>query len=156
MCSCAEETKDQETSIISTKVGSVSHVIDGDTFAFKDSIKTSIIRLAGIDAPELRQAFGNESKVALTNILGLKENSLRIDIIFVDKYGRLIARVYLNDTLDVNLYMVKNGFAWHFSKYSTDTLFSNAQEFAKKNKLNLWSGNNIIEPSEFRKRAVSK
>jgi len=46
-----------------TLTGRIVGVHDGDTITLLDATKTQHkIRLAGIDAPELRQAFGTRSK----------------------------------------------------------------------------------------------
>ena len=52
-----------------TLVGRIIGVADGDTLTLLDSSKRSHkIRLSGIDAPEKKQAFGQQSKVALSNL----------------------------------------------------------------------------------------
>jgi len=51
-----------------TLVGKVIHVADGDTLTVLDNAQTQHkIRLAGIDAPESKQAFGQVSKQSLAD-----------------------------------------------------------------------------------------
>jgi micrococcal nuclease len=141
--------------VLSTKVGTVVSVVDGDTFQFLDSnssdSKIRIVRLEAIDAPELRQPFGAKSKEKLQELILNKKVTLQI--LQLDRNKRLIARVFL-DTLDVNRYLVSNGFAWHFSKFNKDPNFINDQRFAIRNRLNLWQDSNAVEPGEYRKNAI--
>lgn len=109
-------------------------VFDGDSFKIGND---QTIRLFGADAPELQYCFGPEAKVALTKkILGktviLKE--LKTDI-----YRRVMALVYL-DGESVNEYMVKNGFAESHRDAGTETnAINTAEDFAKANKLGIFS-----------------
>lgn len=112
----------------------VVEVIDGDSFKIGND---QTIRLFGADAPEIQYCFGAESKAALSKkILGktviLKE--LKTDI-----YRRVMALVYVEGE-PVNEYMVKNGFAEsHRSAGSETNAINNAEDFAKTNKLGVFS-----------------
>ena len=57
-----------------------------------------------------------------------------------DKYGRVLAYVFV-DGLNVNLEMIKKGFAYeytyHGEKYKYQKEFKNAEQFAKENGLGL-------------------
>ena len=53
-----------------TLLGKVINVVDGDTITVLDDTNIQHkIRLAGIDAPENRQAFGNISKQSLVDMV---------------------------------------------------------------------------------------
>ena len=112
----------------------VIEVIDGDSFKIGND---QTIRLFGADAPEIQYCFGFESKAALSKkILGktviLKE--LKTDI-----YRRVMALVYVEGE-PVNEYMVKNGFAEsHRSAGSETDAINIAEDFAKNNKLGVFS-----------------
>ncbi|EIU4557030.1 thermonuclease family protein [Campylobacter jejuni] len=126
--------------------GKVVRIIDGDTTEVNHENKLARIRFFGIDAPELKQSFGKQSKEALSRILSGKQ----VEIIYKNKdtYGRIVAIVKLND-VDINRFLVSKGYAW------ADTYYSNAytkeQENAKKNHLGLWKESNPIEPYKWRK-----
>jgi hypothetical protein len=66
-------------------------LIDGDTFAYG----TERIRLRGIDTPEVSESGGFEASQRLD--LLLREGSVRIVPQALDKYGRTVADVYVND-----------------------------------------------------------
>ncbi|TXE78893.1 nuclease [Campylobacter peloridis] len=125
----------------------VDKIIDGDTievFLNDDKIK---VRLFGIDAPEKDQAYGDLSAKFLSAIILNKEITLNIKD--EDKYGRILAIVYLNDK-DINQVMVKNGFAWAYEHYSD--LYINDQNYAQENKKGLWEDINPIKPYIWRKQ----
>ncbi|STA73868.1 thermonuclease (Snase-like) [Campylobacter lari] len=125
----------------------VSHVIDGDTIEAKFEDKKLKIRLFGIDAPESDQAYGKMAMQFLSAIVLNKEVVLSVKD--EDKYGRILAIVYLNDK-DINQVMVKNGFAWAYEHYSD--LYVNEQNYAKENKKGLWADENPIEPYKWRRQ----
>lgn len=67
-----------------------TRVIDGDTFETADG---RIIRLAGLDAPELGTEAGRAAKLFLTNLI--EGRTVSIDEVATDKYGRVVAEVNL-------------------------------------------------------------
>jgi endonuclease YncB( thermonuclease family) len=66
-------------------------LIDGDTFAYG----TERIRIQGIDAPELSEPGGFEASQRLD--LLLREGPVRIVPQALDRYGRTVAEVYVDD-----------------------------------------------------------
>lgn len=101
--------------VLRTVQGTVSKVADGDTITVVTADGTRLrTRLYGIDAPEIRhgkkpgQPYGEDAKRALTRmVLGKK---VRLDIVLVDRYKRMVAMVYLNGK-NVNEFMVRLGLA---------------------------------------------
>jgi endonuclease YncB( thermonuclease family) len=95
------------------------------------------VRLLGIDAPEIKQAFGEESKMILIRLIE-KQNVIVVGN-NKDRYGRLIGKVLLDDR-DINLEMIKAGAAWHYKKYQADQLeadrilYSTMSSWLKKTK----------------------
>jgi len=88
------------------------YVIDGDTIV----IRKTRIRLAGIDAPELTQGWGQKSKWALFELC--KGQVITAEVTGRDRYGRALAVCYLPDGRDVGAELIKMGLAldWpHFS-----------------------------------------
>jgi endonuclease YncB( thermonuclease family) len=66
-------------------------LIDGDTFAYG----AERIRIQGIDAPELSESGGFEASQRLD--LLLREGPVRIVPQALDRYGRTVADVYVDD-----------------------------------------------------------
>jgi endonuclease YncB( thermonuclease family) len=137
-----------------TLLGKVINVADGDTITvLDDSQNQHKIRLAGIDAPEKRQAFGNVSKQSLADMVA--GQSVVVEWVKVDKYKRKVGKVLLAD-LDCNLAQVKRGLAWHYKQYqreqsSTDQRSYAAAEIeARAAQVGLWRDVDPMPPWEFR------
>lgn len=122
-------------------------VVDGDTIEVKTNDKEIIVRLFGIDAPEKDQSYGQMSQKFLNAIVLNKEVVLGMKD--EDKYGRILAIVYLNDR-DINQVMVANGYAWAYEYYSD--LYVKDQQLAQSTKKGLWEEKDPIEPHKWRKQ----
>jgi endonuclease YncB( thermonuclease family) len=48
--------------------------------------------------------------------------------------------------------MIKDGYAWHYKKYSKDNSFAKAEQQARAGRKGLWNNNNAVAPWEFRKK----
>ena len=136
--------------------GRVVGVLDGDTIDVLDSARaTHRVRLAGIDAPEKNQPYGQVAKKALSALV-FKQQVL-VETEKTDRYGRVLGKVSVNG-IDANLVLVSQGLAWHFKRYQNeqplaDRLeYSRAETAAKEAKLGLWAGNDPVAPWDWRKR----
>ncbi len=139
------DVKSQEVKIIS----GIAKVIDGDTLR----INNKKIRLLGIDAPESKQmckktylsflifSFQKNYRCGeiSTNILKKKINQklLICKTSIKDRYKRYIAECYDNK-ININAWMVRNGHAVAYRKYSKK--FVTDEMIAKKDKSGLWKG----------------
>ena len=140
-------------------ISGVAKVIDGDTIR----IENKKIRLFGIDAPEKKQkcrkpwltilflTFNKDYPCGEISTLKLKQ---KINDKFVtckstnlDRYKRLIAECFKNKT-NINKWMVRNGYAVAYKKYSKK--YSASENIARKDKLGLWIGT-FQMPWEWRK-----
>ena len=98
--------------------GRVVGVSDGDSITVLDSAKRQHkVRLAGIDAPELKQAFGQASKRSLSALVFGK--TVAVETVKRDRYDRQIGKV-LVDGRDANLAQIEAGFAWHYKQYAAE------------------------------------
>jgi micrococcal nuclease len=106
------------------------------------------IRLIGIDAPESynvgkkfrKEYFGKEAKVFVTNLLKIKVK-LTFDVQKTDRYGRILAYVYLENGVFLNQYLVENGFAVVATfppNVKFVEVFTKAEKLARNKKLGLW------------------
>ena len=129
--------------------GTVVGIMDGDTFKLltKDSI-TVKVRLANIDCPEKKQAYATKAKKFVSEAI-FSEN-VTIQVLKKDRYRRLIANVFYGDSINLNHQLVKNGLAWHYVKYSKDTVLQQIENYAKNEKLGLWQDANAISPWQWR------
>jgi micrococcal nuclease len=126
----------------------VTKVIDGDTIEVRQEKRNYKVRLSEIDAPEINQRFGTESKNFLASLILNKE----IELIYIteDRYGRIVAKIY-KDNKDINRSMVRSGLAWVYDYYVEDQSLYNDQNLAKKNYFNIWSEASPTPPWVFRR-----
>ena len=138
---------------LKTKNGEVISVQDGDTLILKDKKnKFYKVRLANIDAPEIRQPFGRPAKRLLKDLA--LEKIVRVNYTQVDKYDRLIGEVLLPDGKNLNEEALKAGLAWHYRVKNPHSTFLEKMEYkAWKNKLGLWVQHKPIPPWEFRRES---
>lgn len=136
--------------------GKVVGVTDGDTLTVLDSSRTQYkVRLAGIDAPEKKQPFGQASKQSLSDCAYDKTVTIVGDK--QDRYGRLLGKVMVGD-VDCNLRQINLGLAWHYKKYMKEQAeddrvsYSRAEVAARSNKIGLWVDANAIAPWDWRKK----
>ena len=138
-----------------TLEGSVVGIADGDTITILDATKAQYkIRLAGIDAPEKKQDFGNVPKRSLSDMVFNQQ--VIVDWDKSDRYDRLVGKVLLNGK-DVNLEQIRLGMAWYYHKYNNELVFDNrinylqAEEDAINNRIGLWLHNQPVAPWYFEK-----
>ena len=130
-------------------VAQVLRVVDGDSITVKIDETKYRIRLAEIDAPEMDQAWGEESKSALQE--KLENEEVALEIIDVDRYSRLVARVFLN-ARQINREMLEEGHAWVYLEYLRDETLLDPEAKAKKKKVGLWASEAAVAPWLWRKR----
>ena len=133
-------------------VGTVTRVSDGDAIWVTDSAGKHKIRLDKIDAPESDQVFGKEAAQYLKDLVYGEEVEVRWAA--KDKYGRILGIVYLkreNGMVEVNLTMVKNGCAWHYSYHDKTPAYAEAEKDARKNRRGLWTSDSPVNPYRWRK-----
>ena len=141
----------------STLDGKIIKIIDGDTVYFQanndDAYKK--LRLVGIDAPEMKQPFGLQSRQCLANLI----NNKLVQIISFgkDRYKRTLAKILI-ENIDINLAMIKSGCAWFYRRYKNtlDTddqvMYDQAEIFAIDNKKGLFSNQEAEAPWDWRKK----
>lgn len=136
--------------------GHIVGVTDGDTVTLLDATNTQHkIRVAGIDAPEKKQPFGQRSKESLSELAFDKD--LTIEWSKKDRYGRIVGKLINKQGRDLNLEQVKSGMAWHYKKYEKEQsledrkLYAAAEDAARVKHVGLWSDPKPVPPWEYRK-----
>ena len=130
-------------------ISGIAKVIDGDTIR----INEKKIRLLGIDAPEKKQqckkpwltiSFLSFNKDYPCGVISTDKLKKKINDKFIiceyttkDRYKRYIAECFKEKT-NLNAWMVRNGYAVAYRKYSKK--YVSHENFAKKEKLGLWLG----------------
>ena len=124
-------------------------VVDGDTIRAEVKGKEIKIRLVEIDAPEINQPFGAQSKNFLNKLLYEKDVTLIAQ--GEDRYGRVLGEIYANGE-SANALMIKSGFAWVYDRYVEDLSLYEYQDQAKAKNLGLWRSDDQIAPWVWRKQ----
>jgi len=132
--------------------GKVVAVMDGDTIMVLQGEKTVKIRLAEIDAPERAQPYGLASQQSLSAMV--KGKIIQVNSRAMDDYGRMIAMLSI-DGLNVNHEQVRRGMAWEYSRFHNNRVVMALQHEAQLAKRGLWAGDEITEPSQWRKQHPS-
>lgn len=133
---------------LSAHAAPVIGIADGDTLTVLENNQQVKIRLANIDAPEKKQAFGERSKQSLAQICFQKDATYQAQDI--DRYGRVVA-VVTCDGIEANQAQVKSGMAWVYPKYNKDAALPSLQEAAKVGQRGLWADSEPMPPWEWRK-----
>ena len=114
-------------------------IIDGDTI----HLNGEKIRFSGIDTPELKQTCSKNNEIIFCGIEAKKlladkiaSNEIKCISEGKDQYKRTLAECFVND-LSLSSYLVKNGYAFAYRKYSKK--FIADEDFARSNNLGLWS-----------------
>ena len=128
--------------------GRVVGVADGDTITVLVGVEPRRVRLAGIDAPERGQPFGQRAKQALSRLVFGR--TVRVVVRGQDRYGRLLGEVLLPDGASLNERLVKEGWAWHYTRYSKDQRLAEQEATARRSRRGLWVDPRAMPPWEFR------
>jgi endonuclease YncB( thermonuclease family) len=137
--------------------GRVVAVHDGDTVTLLDGAKQQHrIRIAGIDAPEKAQAFGEAAKQSLARLAFGKHAEVRCSK--RDRYGREVCGVFVG-TRDVGLEQVRNGHAWWYRQYAREQspedrrVYEAAEAEARDLRRGLWRDTAPTPPWDWRRQS---
>ncbi len=119
-------------------------VIDGDTIVLDGNEK---VRLIGVDTPETKdprkpvQYFGQEAYEFTKSLVEGKKVRLEYDQTRIDKYGRTLAYVYLEDGTFLNAEIIKQGYGFAYTRFPFKYLeeFRQYERDARENARGLWS-----------------
>ena len=132
-------------------VGLVVAIADGDTLILlNEDLQQVKIRLAEIDAPEKKQAFGTRSRQSLGELCHEKRAEVRV--VDVDRYKRIVGRVSCAG-VDANAAQVRRGMAWVYDRYAKDKTLYRVQDEARSAGRGLWADRDPVAPWEWRKRS---
>lgn len=129
-------------------------IADGDTLTALSLDRRQLrCRLYGIDAPEKRQAFGQASKLSLSQLSFGR--TAQIQVMGRDRYGRAICRVDVGG-VDVNREQIARGMAWMYRQYADDLEYSHAETVARSRRLGIWREASPVPPWDFRRNGRGK
>ena len=121
----------------------VKRVIDGDTLLLVNGER---VRLIGVDTPETKhpqkpvQYFGREAYLFTKQMVDGKEARFEFERQKRDRYGRLLAYVYLLDGTFLNAEIIKQGYGFAYTRFPFKYMeeFRRYEREAKENRRGLW------------------
>jgi len=128
---------------------------DGDTLRTRSGTGEILkIRFACVDAPELKQPLGQESRNYLRSMINEAGGKVKIQIVDVDRYGRSVAELWTKSGL-VQSRMTAAGMAFAYDQYSKNCPHWDAVKSSEKAAINLkvgvWRSPNFERPWDYRK-----
>jgi endonuclease YncB( thermonuclease family) len=128
-------------------------VSDGDSLRVKPAGESRqvVIRLQGVDAPEICQAHGREAREALrARVLG---QVVRVHERGSDSYQRLLAGITLvaePGAPDLGAWLVRQGHAWSWRSRGSLGPYAIEEADAREQRRGLWAGRKPMQPGAFR------
>jgi micrococcal nuclease len=121
-----------------------TRVVDGDTIILGNGER---VRLIGVDTPETKhprkpvEYFGKEASAFTKRMVEGKDVRLEYDQQQRDKYGRLLAYVYLIDETFLNAEIIKQGYGNAYTRFPFKYMdeFRQYEKEARENKRGLWA-----------------
>ena len=131
--------------------GTVTHVLDGDTLYVRavESAQEVAVRLQGIDAPEICQAWGLQSQQALQQALLAQRVTVHGQ--GPDSYGRQLVRLEWQG-MDVGRWMVSHGHAWSYRWGQDGGPYASEERLARVERRGLFGQTRPERPRSFRLR----
>jgi len=125
----------------------VVRVVDGDTIHVRIGGRVEKVRYIGVNTPELHhptrreEPGGREARAANRRLVEGKRVRLDLDVQSRDRYGRMLAYVWIGDTM-VNAELVRLGFAQVMTvppNVRHQALFLKLQRAAREAGRGLWA-----------------
>ena len=124
-------------------------VVDGDTIIVLIDGNKERVRLIGVDTPETVhpnkpvEHFGKEASAFTKSMVEGKMVRLEHDGLQRDRYGRLLAYVYLADGTFLNAEIIQRGYGFAYTRFPFKFLeeFRAYEKYARENQLGLWGDN---------------
>lgn len=132
--------------------GKVIEVNSGDVFTIVNLNRPVRVKLLGVDAPAMNQAFGDVAKKHLSDLVF--DKGVLVNYSGISSDSTITGRVLLNDA-DVGAQMIRDGAAW-FNPNTSDRLtamdrdvYQQSEQAARSERRGLWQEANPIAPWEF-------
>jgi micrococcal nuclease len=162
------QSSNQQSNIVSsipnTIPAYVYQTVDGDTVKVKINNREETIRMILVDTPETKhpskpeQPFGKEASEFTRNTLLNKHVDIELGIQERDKYGRLLAYIYIDGKM-FNKMLVEKGLA-RVAVFPPNTKyldeFKALESKAKQQAIGIWSIENYVEEDGFNTPNQSK
>jgi endonuclease YncB( thermonuclease family) len=135
-----------------TLSGTVVAVHDGDTLTVQSGSSLYKVRLSDVDAPQMGQVFGKQARqYTEQRVLGRR---VQVNVSMIDRYGRRIGEVIVEDGRVLNEELVHAGLAWYYRVHPVrNERLQRLEHYAFTQKLGLWVEKEPLPPWEFRRES---
>ena len=128
---------------------------DGDTLRVRSSKGEVLkVRFACVDAPELKQPWGEESRNYLRSMINEAGGKVKVKVLNTDRYGRSVAELWTKSGL-LQSRMAAAGMAFAYDRYSKDCpnwdAVKSSEKSAMEFKRGVWRSPNFERPWNYRK-----
>ena len=132
--------------------GQVVAVHDGDTLTMQSGSFLYKVRLSDVDAPEMGQVFGKQARQYTEQmVLG---SWVRVNVALIDRHGRRVGEVIVEDGWVLNEELVHAGLAWYYRVSPVrNNRMQRLEHYAFTKKLGLWVEKEPLPPWEFRRES---
>ena len=164
--SLAEETAEKSESELRVTSGTVTEIVDGDTFKYCPTEDEPCseeqwieVDLWGVDAPELtpkEQFFSKKASQYLVD--ELLQQTVILEQIKIEDNGKPLVKVLIvnHPNSNFNVHLLLEGYGWATPTEDDDTAdlvaYREAEKFAREHKLGLWREIEPIAPREWLKQ----
>ncbi|MBW4523357.1 MAG: thermonuclease family protein [Scytolyngbya sp. HA4215-MV1] len=147
-----------------SQLAQVVDVQDGDTLKVWLNGREERIRLCGVDAPELAQLLGGESRQYLRSLINQGDGTMIVLPVEQDRYGRTVAELFIKprpgqgyrpeEEIAVNAQMVRDGYAYHYARYSDGCpnggMLASLEAEAQQQRRGVWTNPSAVRPWDYR------
>jgi endonuclease YncB( thermonuclease family) len=140
-------------------VGKVIEVNSGDVITIFNLNRPVRVRLLGVDAPEMDQAFGDVAKKHLADLV--LDKSVLVEYAGIAGDHSLNGRVLLEGA-DIGAQMIRDGAAWvdpdseHRLSVTDREVYQQSEVAARSERRGLWQQENPVAPWEFAKAVAMR
>jgi endonuclease YncB( thermonuclease family)/thiol-disulfide isomerase/thioredoxin len=138
--------------------GTVSEVRDGQSIVITYGGRKLTVILQGVDAPELKQEFGNVAQQHLASLI--LDKGVEVD--FNQLQGdHVVGKVFCNQ-LDIGLQVIRDGAAWYdkTSGYGLTEVerggYAEAEQAARNERRGIWQDGSPMPPWEWRRAQAAR
>ena len=133
--------------------GKVIEIVDGDSIVIESFNRPVKIELMGIDAPELKQNYGDVARQHLLDLVF--DKTVTVEYFGLGEDGSIAGKVFLN-RIDVAAQMVRDGVAW-YDKGNANRLseterqvYTDSEQAARNEQRGIWQESKPLAPWDFR------
>jgi endonuclease YncB( thermonuclease family) len=136
----------------SSLFGKVIEVNSGDVITITNLNRPVRVKLMGVAAPEMNQAFGDVAKQHLSDLVF--EKSVLVEYAGIAADSSLTGRVLLDDA-DIGAQMIRDGAAWFDPSNgnrlspTNQEVYQQSEQAARSEKRGLWQDEHAVAPWEF-------